>query len=392
MSRLLKILIGILVLLAIAAIIAFAVLPAAVERSQNKTLDHEPYVISDEAAAIQDSLRLADLHTDTMLWKRDFLKRGERGHVDLPRLQDSNSAVQVFAAVTKSPSGLNYEENTAESDDLDLLVKVQLWPPRTWNSLLERAVYQSEKLHHFAEDSDGALRVVRTAAEFDAALSAGALAGILATEGAHPLEGDIANLDRLWTAGYRIIGLQHFFDNELGGSLHGVTNAGLTDFGREAVRAIEEKGLIIDLAHSSEAVVEDVLAISNAPLIVSHTGLKGACDTPRNIRDELMVEIARRGGLIGIGYWDAAVCDVSPDGIAQSIRYAADLLGVEHVVYGSDYDGAVTVIMDSGERAALTDALLAQGFTPREIRLIAGESVIRFMRENLPESGQPTSN
>lgn len=385
MSRLLKILIGILVLLAIAAIIAFAVLPAAVERSQNKTLDHEPYVISDEAAAIQDSLRLADLHTDTMLWKRDFLKRGERGHVDLPRLQDSNSAVQVFAAVTKSPSGLNYEENTAESDDLDLLVKVQLWPPRTWNSLLERAVYQSEKLHHFAEDSDGELRVVRTAAEFDAALSAGALAGILATEGAHPLEGDIANLDRLWTAGYRIIGLQHFFDNALGGSLHGVTNAGLTDFGQEAVLAIEEKGLIIDLAHSSEAVVEDVLAISNAPLIVSHTGLKGACDTPRNIRDELMVEIARRGGLIGIGYWDAAVCDVSPDGIAQSIRYAADLLGVEHVAYGSDYDGAVTVIMDSGERAALTDALLAQGFTPREIRLIAGENVIRFMRENLPD-------
>jgi len=386
MSRVVKIALGAVGALLAAAIAAALFLPPAVERAQNQVIDHEPFVISDEAAAIQDSLRLADLHADSLLWDRDLTRRGARGHVDVPRLRDSNAALQVFSAVTKSPAGLNYEENEADSDQITLLTVAQLWPPRTWTSLLERAVYQAEKLHHLQADTDGAVRVVRTRGELDSAIADGAIAAILATEGAHPLEGDLGNLDRLWIAGYRMIGLQHFFDNELGGSLHGVGQAGLTGFGRDVVAELERRGVIVDVAHSSEAVVRDVLDMTEeAPLVVSHTGLQGACETPRNISDALMSEIADRGGLIGIGYWDAAVCDISPAGVARSIRYAADLLGVEHVAYGSDYDGAVTVMFDAGERAALTEALLDEGFTAQEIRMIAGENAIRFMRENLPE-------
>ena len=88
---------------------------------------------------------------------------------------------------------------------------------------------------------------------------------------------------------------------------------------------------IIDVAHSSPASVDDVLAINPNPVIVSHTGVKGACDTPRNLADEQMQRIAAAGGLIGIGFWNAAVCDISPGGVAQAIKYAIDLVGLDHV-------------------------------------------------------------
>jgi len=86
------------------------------------------------------------------------------------------------------------------------------------------------------------------------------VAGMLGTEGAHCLEGDFSSLDRLFEAGYRMLGLTHFFDNELGGSLHGVTGAGLTEFGRQVVDRAEALGMIIDLAHASPRMVEEVLA------------------------------------------------------------------------------------------------------------------------------------
>jgi microsomal dipeptidase-like Zn-dependent dipeptidase len=211
------------------------------------------------------------------------------------------------------------------------------------------------------------------------------IGGLYLIEGAHPLEGDVENLDRLFEQGLRIVGLTHFFDNELGGSLHGTSGAGLNEFGRAVVRRADELGLIIDIAHASPAMVRDVLAMTSRPMILSHGGVKGACDTARNLDDDLMLEFAERGGILGVGFWDAAVCDPSPEGIARSIRYAVDLMGVEHVALGSDYDGATAVTMHVGELAALTQALFNQGFSEAEIRLVMGENVKRFLLENLPE-------
>ena len=201
---------------------------------------------------------------------------------------------------------------------------------------------------------------------------------------AHPLEGDIANLDRLFEQGLRIAGLTHFFDNELGGSLHGVSGEGLSDFGKNVVRRANEIGVIIDVAHASPAMVKDVLDLSTAPVILSHGGFKGVCDTPRNLSDDLMQEIAMSGGIVGVGYWDAAVCDVSPQGIVDSIRYAIELLGSDHVALGSDYDGTVVVPFDTSELAILTETMLQSGFSEGTIRKVMGENVEQFMLENLP--------
>ena len=370
-----------------AASLAYA--PSVVESQMNKIAPHASFKTSERAQTLHRTLNLADLHSDTLLWNRDILARSDRGHVDVPRLQEGRFALQVFSAVTKAPRNLNYDRNPSDSDQITLLVQVQLWPSRTWDSLLERALYQSEKLHHAAKKRPKDLMVIRTRKDLEILMAARArgetmVGGLLATEGAHPLEGKLDNLARLRQAGYRMIGLQHFFDNEVGGSLHGMSKGGLTAFGRQVVGEIERTNMIVDLAHSSPAVVDDVLAMATRPMVVSHTGVRGACDSPRNLSDAQMRSIAAKGGLIGIGYWEGAVCDITPKGVAKSIRYAADLVGVDHVALGSDYDGSTTVMFDASESVALIDALIQAGFTDEDIAKIGGGNQIRLLMDLLP--------
>ena len=217
------------------------------------------------------------------------------------------------------------------------------------------------------------------------AAGATTVGAIYLIEGAHPLEGKIENLDRLFDQGLRIAGITHFFDNELGGSLHGVSKAGLTDFGLEVVRRADELELIIDIAHVSPQAVRDILDITDRPQILSHGGLKGVCDTPRNLADELMLEVAARGGLLGIGFWEAAICDITPDGIVDAIRYAIDLVGVDHVALGSDFDGTVDVSLDASELAVLTQTMLEHDFSKEEIRKVMGGNAQRFFLDWLPD-------
>src|SRR5690242_21576780 len=111
------------------------------------------------------------MHADSLLWQRDLLTRGDRGHVDLPRLIEGHYALQIFSSVTKSPAGQNYDANGADSDTITGLVKFQQQPEKTWTSLLQRSLFHAEKLHDFAAHSDGKLRLVTTSADIDRLLS-----------------------------------------------------------------------------------------------------------------------------------------------------------------------------------------------------------------------------
>jgi membrane dipeptidase len=384
-------LIGIGAALALLGAGALMAAPAVVESRLNKVEAHAPYVVGARAKALHARLNMADLHADTLLWGRDVLSRSTRGHVDVPRLVEGRFALQVFSTVTKSPEGQNYDKNTGDTDVITTLVKISMWPTRTWDSLLERALYQAERLNDAAKRDPKALLVVRTRGDLANLMARRAkgesvVGGLLATEGAHPLEGKIENLRKLHHAGFRMVRLHHFFDNELGGSLHGVSKGGLSPFGIEAVRAIEGMGMIVDVAHSSEKVVEDVLAHATRPIVVSHTGVRGACKSARNLSDEHMRAIAAKGGLIGIGYWPGAVCDSTPKGVAKSLRYAADLVGVDRVALGSDYDGSTTVRFDASESAALVQAMVDAGFTDEEIGKITGGNVLALLAALLPAS------
>ncbi|MFQ3580378.1 MAG: dipeptidase [Chloracidobacterium sp.] len=345
---------------------------------------------SSRALALHARLFVADLHADTLLWNRDLLARSTRGHVDLPRLQEGNVALQAFTIVTKAPRGMNNERTDGDRFNLVAALNVaQLWPPKTWTSFTERALYQCQRLEAAAARSGGQLTLIRNQAELRDFLARRAanpklVGALLGVEGAHALDGDLTNLDRLYAAGVRMMAPTHFFDNEWGGSAHGLAKGGLTDLGRELIRRMEQKSMVVDLAHASPAVIDDVLAMATRPVVISHTGVRGTCGGLRNITDDQLRGIARTGGVVGIGYFFAAVCGQDARSIARAMRYAANVAGVEHVALGSDYDGAVSVPFDTAHLAEITDALLEEGFSEQEIALMMGGNVQRVWLAALP--------
>ena len=191
-------------------------------------------------------------------------------------------------------------------------------------------------------------------------------------------------MDRLYEAGHRVMGLTHFFDNEVGGSAHGVTKGGLTEFGREVGTRPEQRRMIIDLAHASPRLMDAVLTVVRRPVIVSHTGVRGTCDNVRNLSDEQLRRVAANGGLVGIGYWEAAVCDVSVRGIVKAILHAVEVVGVEHVALGSDFDGATVTPFDTTGVPQIAEALLDAGLSAEQVAAIMGGNVFRLFGEQLP--------
>lgn len=394
MKMLRKIFVGIILLGGVLFGLLIFVGQPKIEQSMNKVLAHAPYVIAPEVQILHDTLTIVDWHCDATLWARDLTKKSNYGHVDIPRLGQGNVAIQMFTAVTKSPKGQNYEKNTGDFDNITLLAVTQLWPPATWNSLTQRALFQAKKLDECAARVPDQFRVVTSQTELSRALSlrtkmknkgeTGLVIGMLGIEGLHALEGKLENIQVLYDAGYRMMGFHHFFDNRTGGSLHGLSRAGLTDFGRRAVKKLDELSVVIDLSHSSPAVVDDILELTSRPCVVSHTGVTSAHASPRNLSDEQMVKIAQKGGLIAMGYWEGAVGDISPRNIVRSIRHAMDLVGENHVSLGSDFDGSTTTSFDTSEISILTQEMVNAGFSKQEIAKVMGENAVNFLMAHLP--------
>jgi microsomal dipeptidase-like Zn-dependent dipeptidase len=361
--------------------------PAAIERGQNRIVP-VPLEITDAARALHVTLDVADMHADSLLWKRDILERSDRGHVDLPRLIEGHYALQVFSSVTKSPAGQNFDSNSADTDTVTGLVKVQMQPMRTWDSLLQRSLYHAEKLHGFAQGSQGRLRVITSPEDIDRLLAdrkkgETVVGGMLSIEGLHDLEGKIENLDVLHDAGFRMAGLTHFFDNDIAGSMHGVNKGGLTPLGRQAVQRMETLGMIVDLAHASHATIADVLAMAKRPVISSHCGVLGTCKVNRNLSDDEIRGIAKTGGVIGIGYFKGAICSTDPKDVARAIAHVRDVVGIDYVGLGSDFDGGTTVSFDASQMVAVTQALLDSGFAEDDIRKVMGGNVLRVLRAGI---------
>jgi microsomal dipeptidase-like Zn-dependent dipeptidase len=367
----------------------FFVLPGLVERHFNRTLGAPPYLASARAEQLFRRLVVADLHADSLLWGRDLLARGHRGHVDVPRLVEGGVAIQAFAVVSKTPRGLNLDRNDDRSDNVTLLALAQGWPPKTWTSLAERAAYQARRLHRTAALSGGRLTLLWTARDLASYLERRRrdphlTAGFLGIEGAQVLEGNAGNVEVLFRAGYRMVALAHFFDNEVAGSAHGIAKGGLTPVGRDTVGRLQARGMLVDLAHASAATIDDVLAMTTRPVVVSHTGVRATCDNARNLSDDQLRRIARTGGVIGIGYWDTAVCGSDAGAIARAIVHAVTVAGADHVGLGSDFDGAVSVPFDTTGLPLLVDALQAQGLEEADLAKVMGGNVVRLLANSLP--------
>lgn len=387
-----KVGIGIAVLVIAALVAFFTIAPGYVERDLNR-IDGEPLIaVSQEARDLHADLQIVDLHSDTLLWKRDMTQRASRGHVDLPRLRDGNVALQIFSSVTKSPRGQNYDSNTGDTDNITPMVIAQLQPLRTWGSLLERSLWHAQKLDRVVEEERDGLFQIHGAEDVDRLLRRRAsgrdgVGAMLSIEGLHNLEGDPANLERLYDAGFRMAGLTHFFDNDLAGSMHGTQKGGLTDKGRAVVRRMEEMGMVVDIAHCSPACVADIIAIARRPVVSSHGGVQATCGVNRNLSDEQIRGVAATGGIIGVGYWPGAVCDTSPRSTASAMRHIRDLVGIEHVALGSDFDGSVTTRFDTSELSQVTQALMDEGFSEDEIRAAMGGNALRVLSAGIEPMG-----
>ena len=365
----------------------FSFVPVLVDKSINKTLhtaaaaDKEPWY---------DSIPfIADMHCDALLWNRNLLARHNYGQVDIPRMQDANAALEIFTIVSKSPRGLNIEHNSDQTDQIGLLCFSQLRWPQDWFSMKARALHQCEALHKAAEKSEGIFRVITNQSELrqyikDRSANRRLTAGMLGIEGAHCLENDINNLDLFYKAGVRYIGLAHFFDNEWSGSAHGEKKGGLTEKGKQLIHRMEELHITIDLAHLSHQTIDDIFAMTNGPVMVSHTGVKGTCDNNRNLSDKQIEEIGRRNGILGIGMWETAVCGTDADATVRAIKYVADRIGVDKVAMGSDFDGAITASYDITGFTVVVKALEKQGFSRADIEKIMGGNVRDFFLRNLP--------
>ncbi len=375
-------------LLPAATVVGWLVLARHVERFANRVGGPPLAPVSAGASRLHRSSLIADLHADSLLWGRDLTHRSSIGHVDLPRLREGNVALQVFTVVTRFPASASIDATDPRAPDLITLLALGAgWPWRTYASLADRMLFQAARLSHLAEEDDRVI-VLRTRDDLDRLLArrgsdprwTGALLGI---EGAHALDRPSA-LDEGFAAGVRLIGLAHFFDNAFAGSAHGIEKRGLTERGRELVVEMERRGIVVDLAHASEATIGDVLSMARRPPIVSHTGVKATCDNARNLSDEQLRALAASGGVIGIGDWPTAVCGDTPATIARAIRHAVNVAGDDHVALGTDFDGAVRAPYDTSRLDALTQAMLDVGLSEGTVRKILGANAVRVLREVLP--------
>lgn len=403
-----------------------------------------------EAATIHRSLFIVDLHADSLLWRRNLLVRSDRGHLDLPRLIEGNIAIQVFSVVTKAPLHTKLPPlrpgvkgttcRRPDGFDGTILLRIaQGLPPGQWFDQEAAALGQAQwmlemieasRRRHEADPRQPFFKLILTAEDLARVIElrqAGkpVVGALLSLEGVHWIAPDQPNaardtIKRLFDAGFRMVAPTHQFHNNLGASSTGCGQAGgLTPLGSKFLKTAEQQGMLLDLAHSSDQAVLEAADQSRRPIIVSHTGIrrycaqKRHCNLPRNAGDAQIRAVARTGGLIAIGHWKGAIGGHAAHGV-QAFDAAHAVLNdaafrsemqkklgrfdpLEHLAFGSDFDGGVKMPFDVTGLSALTSQLLSpydrnrrkrdRSFDVNALRRIAGANACRVLATALPRGG-----
>ena len=359
------------------------------ERALNRVHRRGPDRATPRAVELHRSLTVVDLHADSLLWGRDLRRRASYGHLDIPRLIDGGVALVGLSAATQVPLGANMDRNDERPDLVTLLALSQRWPRATWGSRLARALHLAFRLREMAAESAGRLTLIETRHDLEAYLARRSTdpsitAAFLSVEGAQALDGDVASIDILAAAGFRMIAPSHLLDTVYGGSAHGAVKGGLSEVGRELLSRTASAGVLVDLAHASSATIDDVLGLAARPVVASHTGVRAAVPGIRNLSDDQVRAIAATGGLVGIGFWPVACGGDDVRAIARSVVRALELAGIDHIAIGSDFDGAVSTPFDASGMPLLTEALLAEGLSDADIGAVMGGNAVRLLTAALP--------
>ncbi|MBX2884773.1 MAG: dipeptidase [Granulosicoccus sp.] len=324
-----------------------------------------------------------DGHNDVLsrLWEKDttsphidFLNGDGLGHLDLPRMRSGGFAGGLFAIYVPSHAdeGLPFDAMNSENGyDLPL-------PPMLDSaSALEISLQQAGLLLKIEKASMGAARLCLSAGEIRQCIDDSALAMVMHMEGAEAIDTDFNNLEVLYHAGLRSIGPVWSRPTVFG---HGVpfrfpgspdTGDGLTDAGKALIRAMNELQIVIDLSHLNEKGFWDVAAISDSPLIASHSNAHVLSASTRNLTDRQLLAIRESDGLVGVNFATCFIradgrmrADTSLDDLLRHVDYLIEMLGEDRVGFGSDFDGAVVpdAIGDVTGLNTLRSAMSAHGY------------------------------
>ena len=234
------------------------------------------------------------------------------------------------------------------------------------------------------------LEQARTASEALAINAQGKIAGVLALEGGHSIENSIDHLIQLYQAGvrYMTITWNNSTDWAISAQDPLSQEMGLSDFGRKAIRTMDSLGIMIDVSHTGIKTIEDILETTRNPIIASHSGARALHDHYRNLYDEQIIAIANTGGLIGVVFYPSFLASsrttVNVQTVVDHIEYIANLVGVEHVAVGSDFDGIERTpigLENASQFPNLTLGLLKRGYSRQEAEQILGGNVLRVFRQ-----------
>ena len=328
------------------------------------------------ARALQQELRIADAHADSLLWNRDLRRRHRSGHVDFPRLAEAGVGLQVFTVVTRGFPVIG---------GMRAFAMLRRWPPAVRRGAWERALWQIDRLETACASGDAILAT--TPALLDAAERQRRLACVLGIEGGHALEGRVERVADLARRGVAFLGLTHLGANELGGSSFPLRGrGGLTPLGGLVLEALGHQGMAVDVAHASPRLLEALLAQRQARVFCSHTGVAALGPRWRNLDDLALRTIADRGGVIGILFGTPYLGSRQLEAIVHHIQHAVRVAGEEAVCLGSDFDGFVPLpagMRDVTDLWKVTALLLECGAPRSTLVRILSTNLRRFLREVL---------
>jgi len=348
-----------------------------------------------------------DSHIDTLQWvlndNRDLTQRAKTGHVDFPRLKEGGVNAPFFA----------------------------LWVPTYYKGAeaVRRTLDLRDAMQRVLDAHPDQIELALNAGDVERIAKAGKIAAVLTVEGGHQIDDDLSVLRVYYRLGIRSMTITHFRNhNWADSSTDKPAHNGLTDFGKQVIREMNRLGMIVDISHVSDKTFYDVLAVTNKPVIASHSSCRAISDVPRNMTDDMLRALAKNGGVVGINFGEGflnpkdaemlkktvnaisyqepaltgqALDDYSKtqffedeskprpsfgtiDDAVAHIDHAVKVAGIDHVGIGSDFDGITSPpkgLEDISKMPALRAALRKKGYSEQDVRKISGENTLRVLRE-----------
>lgn len=327
-----------------------------------------------------------DGHNDTILsltrTGRTFFERSTEGHIDLPRALEGRLGGGFYAM---------YVPPTQSAEPPQVPAGPELVPAQS------ELLSMFGRLLEIAQASNGRVRVVRTAAEIQACLDGGTHAMLLHLEGAEPLDPEGRALEVFYAAGLRSVGLTHARHNRYATGVPTRTfpstpdiGPGLTDAGRALVRQLNKRKVMIDLSHINERGFWDVAAVTDAPLVATHSNAHARCRNPRNLTDKQFDAVRDSRGMVGLNF---AIGFLREDGgrnpdtpirvMVEHIDYMVERMGIDYVGLGSDFDGTTVPaeLKDAAGLPKLVAAIRARGYTDGDLIKLLHGNWLRVLRE-----------